>query len=302
MNASLPPTLDGLHADSSVVCPLCGSGSSEVRWKKGHAIYRRCLTCTLVFQYPRPSPAELSELYSRQYYHKDCQGGDVIGYDDYEPDLPLAREILRPLFPPPVPGATLLDVGCATGMALEAAREMGWDARGVEISPWASDVARKKGFSVEGKPLRECMFPDASFDAVTLFQVIEHFADPLAELQEIHRILKPGGRLVLETPNIESPPVRWLYGPRSILVQPDAHLVLFSKATIRRAIEESGLHVEAIHAQPHGRTYRRVLVNFLRRAAKRPLAAVGYRLGPINLRTLVQRPDNVELPQITCSS
>jgi hypothetical protein len=55
----------------------------------------------------------------------------------------------------------------------------------------------------------------------------------------------------------------------------------------------------SINAQPHGRTYRRFCGTFLRRAVKKPLAALEYRLGPINLRPLVKRPDDIELPQIT---
>lgn len=90
------------------------------------------------------------------------------------------------------PGAKLLDVGCSSGAFLVAARETGLDAEGVEISPEAAAAARRAGFRVFTGLLEDAAYPDASFDAVTLIELLEHLREPRALLAECRRILRPG--------------------------------------------------------------------------------------------------------------
>jgi 2-polyprenyl-3-methyl-5-hydroxy-6-metoxy-1,4-benzoquinol methylase len=103
------------------------------------------------------------------------------------------------------PGHTrLLDVGCSSGAFLASAAAEGLGAEGVEPSPEAAEGARRAGFKVFTGMLQEARFPEASFDALTLIEVLEHLREPLPLLAECRRILRPGGILLATTPNAAS--------------------------------------------------------------------------------------------------
>jgi len=96
----------------------------------------------------------------------------------------------------------LLDVGAGRGETLRVAREAGWNAVGIETSPsFAEHAARYSGAEIIQKPLQECGFRQDTFDAVVLGAVLEHLYNPAEVIQEIARILKPGGALFIDVPN-----------------------------------------------------------------------------------------------------
>lgn len=144
-------------------------------------------------------------------------------------------------------GGRLLEIGCACGFLLVAARERGFAVRGVEMSAWASRHARETyGLDVHTGTLESAAIPAASLDMVVMADVIEHLHDPPATIREIHRVLAPGGRLLLLTPDVGSLMAR-LAGPRwwGLL---DDHYFYFSRQTLRRLLEREGFAVERVTA------------------------------------------------------
>lgn len=97
--------------------------------------------------------------------------------------------------------ARLLDIGCSSGALLRSAVTHGFDGEGVEPAAQAAEYARSTGLTVFQGYLQEAGYPAASFDVVTLMEVIEHLPDPGALLREIWRVLKPNGILVVGTGN-----------------------------------------------------------------------------------------------------
>ncbi len=149
-------------------------------------------------------------------------------------------------------GGRLLEIGCAVGFLLRAARERGFDAVGVEMSEWASGVARDEyGLDVRSGRIEDMDFADASFDVVVLADVIEHLTEPRRTVQEIGQVLKPGGRLLLLTPDAGSVVAR-AAGSRwwGLL---DDHYFYFSRSSLRRFLESEGFEVEVLKA--HGRQF-----------------------------------------------
>ena len=283
-------------------CPLCGSASARLEFRKQDATYLRCLSCTAVYQHPQPTRAHLQEVYSKEYYVKSEGSSESVGYRDYmtRTNLRIARNLFAPVAAlGEGAGRSLLDVGCATGNVLEVARQHGWVASGIEVSPWAAARARERGFPVSERPLEECEFAPAMFDAVTLFDVLEHFPDPRASLQVIHRLLKPGGVFVLETPNVEGVAVRYFSKVQSIIVQPHAHLVLFSKKTLRDVLTRSGFVILSMKAFPISGTMGEFFRTLVRRAVKKALHAFDYRIGPLNVRKYFKQSNEIELPEFT---
>jgi 2-polyprenyl-3-methyl-5-hydroxy-6-metoxy-1,4-benzoquinol methylase len=138
----------------------------------------------------------------------------------------------------------LLDVGTAAGAFVKAARDRGWDAEGCEPNEWLAewgtqhyDIRIRKG------DLLQQPYADASFDVITLWDVIEHIPDPTAVLQHCHALLKPGGVLVVNYPDIGSWIARIL-GRRWLFLSA-VHLYYFDRRTIGLMLEKSGYRVEA---------------------------------------------------------
>lgn len=98
----------------------------------------------------------------------------------------------------------LLDVGCSSGAFLQSALHLGFTAEGVEPSADAAQTARAAGLTVFTGYLEQAQFADASFDAITLIEIVEHLRDAHSLLQECARILKPGGVVLVTTPNAHS--------------------------------------------------------------------------------------------------
>ena len=101
-------------------------------------------------------------------------------------------------------GLRLIDVGCSRGHFVAAAASLGFSAEGVEPAPHIAEAARAQGLNVRTGLLQELRLPDASFDAVTLFEVLEHLKQPIALVRECARIVKPGGILCVTTGNAAS--------------------------------------------------------------------------------------------------
>lgn len=134
----------------------------------------------------------------------------------------------------------VLDVGCGNGRFLSFARALGWEASGVEMDPLAAATARAQGFKILASRVEELTGAmSGMFDAVTLSHVLEHVHDPVKLLMDCHSLLKPGGFLWLETPNIASVGYD-LYGRFWRGLEAPRHLVLFSRSSLELCLRNAG--------------------------------------------------------------
>lgn len=168
-------------------------------------------------------------------------------------------------------GIRLLDVGCSSGALLRSAQRAGFVVEGVEPAEHAAASAKTAGLNVFHGYLQEARYPAASFDAVTLMEVIEHLPDPSALLREVWRILKPNGVLAVGTGNGASWTVR-LVGARWGYFQVaghGGHISFFNPTSLGVLAQRCGFRVERGEtrrvslAEPHeaGRvTYRMLKV------------------------------------------
>ena len=185
-------------------CAVCGAGSPRLKHHKAEAQIFRCGRCGLEFWNPAPG-FRAEDVYDAAYF-SDASAGH--GYDDYADlesvlRLNFARRLAR--IPQPPRAGRLLDIGAAFGFAVSEARRAGWDATGIEVSVAA---ARRAGTAAPGRVLvanaLHAPFAAASFEVVTLWDVLEHLSDPHAAIAEVARLLRPGGRLVLTTGDVGS--------------------------------------------------------------------------------------------------
>jgi 2-polyprenyl-3-methyl-5-hydroxy-6-metoxy-1,4-benzoquinol methylase len=139
----------------------------------------------------------------------------------------------------PGQGKRLLDVGFGNGGFLKLAGEMGWSAEGIDFDAKAVEVARAQGLDVRCVSVDELLRQDAQYDVITISHVIEHVYNPVVLLENLYGLLKPGGCLWLETPNLESSGA-YKFGPNWMSLDPPRHLVLFTPRSLRMCLEKAG--------------------------------------------------------------
>ncbi len=233
----------------------------------------RCLMCRSAWLDPRPTPESLGMAYASYYTH-DASDHPVVrrlgplrtllhdalnGYMNYRYGLSRKPAISRgrwliPLLPslraaadtdcrhmprPPNDGGLLLDVGCGNGRFLKLASEMGWVVEGIDLDPIAVETARTLGFSVRCGTIEVLNDASERYDVITLSHVIEHVYDPLGLLRDLCRLLKPGGVLWLETPNLNSLG-HARFGPAWRGLEPPRHLVLLNPESLTDLIKRAG--------------------------------------------------------------
>lgn len=238
-------------------CNLCGSDVSDLVYVERDRLLGlpgpfhlvRCRRCGLLYLNPRPSVEEIGHYYPSEYApfsiapQDHCSAMDRLdaswGYQKRARSLALARPW----------GGRLLDIGCATGNFLATVRRSGsWKVEGLDISPEAARYARERhALQVFVGEVHQANYPNACFDAVSMWNVIEHLHDPRGTLVEIRRIMKPGGLLVVGTPNLWSVDAR-LFGPYWLGLDAPRHLCVFSPATLRRLLQETGFRIDCVRS------------------------------------------------------
>lgn len=217
-------------------CMICGSQAIVAYCHKSPAMYFRCADCSFIFQHPPPPPDDI-----RSYADTEYNGGL---YQDYvrarEMKLEHFRQRLAAIRSHIARGR-LLDVGCSCGYFLEVAAADGYDVQGLEFSANAIAAAAPH---IRPRILRarveEISQEKAeSYDLISAFDIVEHLEHPLDFLSHARRLLRPGGRLVVSTPDAG----HWLrpvMGVRWPMLQPMQHLSLFSRAALQVALTRAG--------------------------------------------------------------
>ena len=232
------------------VCPICSSADASFTYAlhddrygyRGEFEQRRCAACRHCWLDWTPDPATLASLYS-EYYPRGERS-----VDDLEPRSPSGGvagwwrgEKGSAAFW--VPRAVrVLDIGCGFGEALAYHRARGCEVQGVEADRNIARVAARHGFDVHVGLFEPSRYAEAAFDYVTMDQVIEHAVDPVAMLVGIRRVLRPGGSLVLSTPNAAGAGAR-VFGRRWIHWHAPYHLHGFTRGSLRIAAERAGLRI-----------------------------------------------------------
>jgi 2-polyprenyl-3-methyl-5-hydroxy-6-metoxy-1,4-benzoquinol methylase len=143
------------------------------------------------------------------------------------------------MFIPVRPGQRLLEIGFGSGAMLTLMNERGWNAEGIDFDEQSVANARARGLNVNAGDVCAQRYPDATFAAIVSSHVVEHLHDPVSFIQECRRILKPGGNLVLITPNADSFG-RKLFGSSWFPLDPPRHLLIFTAASLQSTGVKAG--------------------------------------------------------------
>lgn len=234
-------------APRTIECPLCPAGTrwSEVTVRWGVRIVR-CTDCGLVFANPQPAEEALEDYYGPEYFRKNA---------DKFLEFPLHREVelrlrryLRELGKV-APAGRVLDVGCGTGTFLHLAGKEGYRGTGVELSAFAAELGRERlGVDIRTGRLEE-MAGDETFDAVTMWDFLEHTSAPLDILRCARARLAADGHLLMTVPNVGS----WwaeAMGPRWVgFDKASEHLFYFTRGSLAKMLTLAGF--EPVRVEPH---------------------------------------------------
>ena len=223
-------------------CPLCGSDRRQLPFRL-HGPYRvaRCTACGLYYLYPRLAESAIQHAYRQPSYYE----GGACGYSDasyiaQESALRATfKRLLYNLAKRGLTGGQLLEIGCGYGYLLDEAR-LFFDRRvGTEFSPQGAEIARTTGADVFVGGIEQIP-PDAKFDCVVATQVIEHVYQPLLFVQRLADHSKPGGHIVLATPDIGGV-LRKLMGHRWPSFKVPEHVLYFDYQTLSSLMRRAGL-------------------------------------------------------------
>jgi 2-polyprenyl-3-methyl-5-hydroxy-6-metoxy-1,4-benzoquinol methylase/spore coat polysaccharide biosynthesis predicted glycosyltransferase SpsG/ribosomal protein S27AE len=246
-------------------CPACGSSrSGKVISRYNDRTYRRCGSCGIIYMDRAcPPPVEYGRDYFFEQYEKQYGKTYLADFPNLTVMGKRRLKIINSLFPEPQ-GRTLLDIGCAYGPFLAAARDEGFSPAGIDPAEDAVDYVRKMNISAvrgffPGCPIPAPASPKAdetlknpagSFDAVTLWYGIEHFQNLLPVLAEIRKLLKAEGVLSFSTPSFSGVSGRSSLF-RFLEKSPPDHWTVLSPASAKRMLKISGFSVKKIVVTGH---------------------------------------------------
>lgn len=237
-------------AVETIPCNLCGSTEAEVAITAQDFLLERpdaqvqfvkCDRCGLFYQNPRPTPEEMMSHYPSNYEPFDLHPDDERSSRLERIAVNYGLSKRRGLILRYRKSGRILDVGCATGLFLHVMNmDANWDAHGVEPNNYAATIAQERyGLNVHHGTLEQAQYPARSFDVVTLWDVLEHVHDPAATLDEIHRILKSDGLLILRVPNGISRDAG-LFKETWAGWDPPRHLYVFTPDTLTKLLAKQG--------------------------------------------------------------
>lgn len=232
-----------LESGTSLACPICQLVDTALEFPhaSGPALrfpLVRCSSCGLVFLEEFRDEAQLDDAQRTAY--GEPQRRFVGPFELLVRGFRLGRvRFARRLMPP---GGSVLDVGCGRGLFLHLLRERGYEVKGTELS--AATVRNAyPDLPISVGDLRPGLFPDATFDLVSIWHVLEHLRFPDQALEVAFRALRPGGKLMLAVPNYGSVQAR-LGGERWFHLDPPRHLFQFTDQTLRRLVRAPGFEIE----------------------------------------------------------
>ncbi|HTP07592.1 MAG TPA: class I SAM-dependent methyltransferase [Anaerolineae bacterium] len=220
------------------LCPICQTNQATPFYSKNGYSIVECAACHMRFVSPIPTSEELTAHYQNAAYFEGESEQGYLNYADMQKALrPHFQRRLQVIEARLSQRGKILDVGCAAGYFLEEAQQRGWQICGMELSQEMADSAEQLLHVPIYTEL--AAVPDRDFDVITLWEVIEHLPDPINTLRQLRDRLRPGGMLMLSTPNNR----HWQAlraKEQWVGYRPPSHLQYFTRETLGDTLRRAG--------------------------------------------------------------
>lgn len=283
-----------MKPDADARCPVCGSERAHLRYRITRFRVYACSDCDLVYLWPQLSDSEVKEMFTRLYTEGEGSVPELKSYYDFtyddDPTNPLVQlyEKWLDALERHRKSGRLLDIGCGTGLFLAVARRRGWEPYGVDDCAEATEHARSHfGLEVSDGQFTDFAAEGIQFDAITMWDIIEHSRAPVELLAAARDVLAPGGVIGISTPNQRSildVVAGLLYrGSAGLVTQPlekfyiEQHFLYFTPETLADAARRAGLSLE--HVERELTDLRRLTLAPPTRFLLRTLFAMGRMTG-----------------------
>lgn len=256
-----------MHVD----CQICEKDNSKIIKKEDIWNIVQCKNCGFAYMNPQPD-----ENYLKQHYQNylptdqsEIEDWKYMMSGVFRKSLDIIDKSTYNTNP-----KKLLDIGCGYGFFLQMATERNWTASGIDLSEKATSYAKSKGLDASNTNLFEKNYRDEEFNVITMFYVLEHLPNPTKYLQEVYRILKPHGLLLIRVPHT-TPIAKMLktFNIPNKLYDAPSHLSDFSPRTIKQLLKKvkfkdmrttiGGMTYPASLAEKHTSCFFGTLATFL---------------------------------------
>ena len=233
-----------------VGCPVCGTRVAPVESSANAKSIAACPKCGTGITFPPPH----GDITSARVFEGLYAGKRLAMRSTWYSEARMRLAWLK-LY---VPDGLLLEIGCATGEFVSEATKEGYEAYGVEVSAWAAQQARALGGDIVTGLIEDWMvqYPDLRADAILMWHVLEHVAEPIEFLSKARTALHPTGRLVVEVPNYAAT-VAQSEGSDWTAAALDDHYYHYRPEGLRSILEGAGLTVVSM-LEFSGRAYSTV--------------------------------------------
>ena len=194
---SIKPSTD--EKKKHILCPVCGRDNFKEYWDCESFSYVQCSSCKVLMQNPQPVFDSLDNRYDEEYFLYEQQNDEIF----FDLMLKGLRDIgFNETYDVSDDRKSFLDIGCATGLLVEHMKNRNWRSVGVELcGPAAEYGSEKRNIEIYSGTIEQAAYESNSFDVVHCSHLIEHLNNPDLFLDEVYRILKPGGSFICTTPN-----------------------------------------------------------------------------------------------------
>jgi SAM-dependent methyltransferase len=264
------------EADSRCPCRVCGANRYRPVYYLDEVEIVQCRECGLI------QISSLQHLEDLKRYYAQIITTLPPAASEFERQKILRASRFRARYFQESTGLTagrVLEVGSAAGHFLAVLQARGFQVLGVEPSTQGAQQHRDKGIPVINDLLEHADLPLGQFDAICMFQVFEHFEDPRQIAGRLHALLKPGGFLVLEIPDIHSTGAKFEKRPHRLFNK--EHLSYFSDESLTALMGQAGFsRVAAFHYDYDGlripflKSLKKILVPLLKPGFKGPLEKI----------------------------
>lgn len=223
-------------------CPICESEKHKLILNKDSLDIVECLDCSIIYVNTIFDEEKYNDIYRSKDYQEIIKNLGEESHEYRRKRFGVERVEQLEKLCSDSKGKRLLEIGCSTGFVIEEAASRGWDTIGIELNPSAAQFAKNKKLEIFEQPYEDISF-DKKFNAIAMYDVLEHLVDPKSILERAYNDLEDDGVISLYVPNWNAASRQLLGEENAHYIWPTHHLTYFTPETLKMLLEKTGFKI-----------------------------------------------------------